>query len=271
VPELPEIETIVRGLAPRLEGAGFGRPRLLYPRLLRRSSPSGLAALEGLKILALGRRGKMLTIRCEGGRTLVFHLKMTGQMLLVKPGTPEDKHTRLILPLAGRGLELRFRDIRKFGFLCCLSPGESAPELDALGPEPLEIDFPSFARLFEGRRGRLKSLLLNQRVIAGIGNIYADEILFRARIHPEIPASSLGKPELRSLWKATRVILNQAISRKGSTISDFADPDGRPGNYQELHKAYGREGERCVRCGTAIRRIVIGGRSSFYCPSCQDL
>ncbi|HEX2695885.1 MAG TPA: bifunctional DNA-formamidopyrimidine glycosylase/DNA-(apurinic or apyrimidinic site) lyase [Acidobacteriota bacterium] len=271
MPELPEVETIVRGLAPRLEGAELGLARLLFPPLLRRPSGRGLAVLEGKRVLGLRRRGKMVLISCEGGWTLVFHLKMTGQLLLARPADPVDKHTRLLIPLAGRGLELRFRDVRKFGFLCCLGPGpaSSAPELDGLGPEPLETGRAAFAERFRGRKGRIKSLLLDQRVVAGIGNIYADEILFRARIHPLTPAAALGDAELETLRRSVRAVLRRAIARKGSTIRNYTDPDGEPGDFQSLHKVYGREGKACRACGTLVRRVRVGGRSTFFCPACQ--
>ncbi len=271
MPELPEVETIVRGLAPLLEGAELGPARLLFPPLLRRPSGRGLAVLEGKRVLGVRRRGKMVLIACEGGWTLVFHLKMTGQLLLVRPSDPVDKHTRLLIPLAGRGLELRFRDIRKFGFLCCLGPGpsSSAPELDALGPEPLETGRAAFAGLFRGRKGRIKSLLLDQRVVAGIGNIYADEILFRARIHPLTSAAALGGAELETLWRSVGAVLRRAIARKGSTIRDYMGPDGEPGDFQSRHKVYGREGMACRACATPVRRIRVGGRSTFFCPACQ--
>ena len=271
MPELPEVETIVRGLAPRLEGAEIGPIRLLFPPLLRRAAGAGLAILAGKHILGVRRRGKMVLIACEGGWTLVFHLKMTGQLLLAPSGDPVDKHTRLLIPLLGRGLELRFRDVRKFGFLCCLGPGSaaSAPELDRLGPEPLETGRAAFAGLFRGRKGRIKSLLLDQRIVAGIGNIYADEVLFRARIHPLTSAAALGDAELETLWRSIRTILRRAIARKGSSIRDFTDPDGEPGDFQSSHKVYGREGKACRACGTPVRRIRVGGRSTFFCPVCQ--
>jgi formamidopyrimidine-DNA glycosylase len=272
MPELPEVETIVRGLKPYLEGTEMGTFRLLFPPLLRRASGVALAVFEGKKVTTVKRRGKMILVECEGGRALIFHLKMTGQMLLERPDVPVDKHVRLIIPLVGRDRELRFRDIRKFGFLCCFEPSglSPVPELDALGPEPLEIDFRSFARLFQGRRGRIKSFLLDQGVLAGIGNIYADEILFRAQIHPLTPASSLGERELKALWKSIRATLKLAISRKGSSIRDYTDPNGDPGDFQKLHKVYGREGGKCPRCKTTVGRIKVSGRSTFFCPGCQQ-
>jgi formamidopyrimidine-DNA glycosylase len=271
MPELPEVETIVRGLAARLVGAELGAARLLFPPLLRRPPRRGVAVLAGKRVLGLRRRGKMLLVSCEGGWTLVFHLKMTGRLLLATPADPVDKHTRLIIPLEGLGLELRFHDVRKFGFMCLLGPDGacSAPELDVLGPEPLETDRAAFAAIFRGRKGRLKSLLLDQKVLAGIGNIYADEILFRARFHPLTPAAALGDPELETLRRSVREVLRRAIARKGSTIRDFTDSDGEPGGYQSLHKVYGREGKPCRACGTPVRRIRVSGRSTFFCPKCQ--
>ncbi len=271
MPELPEVETIVRGLASRLEGAELGPARLLFPPLLRRPPRGGLAVLAGTRVLGLRRRGKMALISCEGGWTLVFHLKMTGRLLLARPSDPVDRHTRLIIPLACQGLELRFHDIRKFGFMLLLGPETAchAPELEALGPEPLESGREEFAARFRSRKGRLKSLLLDQRILAGIGNIYADEILFRARLHPLTSAAALDDAGLEKLRRSTRAVLGQAITRRGSTIRDFTDSDGEPGDYQSLHKVYGREGKPCRACGTSIRRIRVGGRSTFFCPKCQ--
>ncbi|MHB8093812.1 MAG: bifunctional DNA-formamidopyrimidine glycosylase/DNA-(apurinic or apyrimidinic site) lyase [Candidatus Aminicenantales bacterium] len=271
MPELPEVETIVRGLGPRLAGLRIESVRLLDPSLLRGGRAAELESLKGAKILGVRRRGKMILIDCEGGRALLFHLKMTGLLLLEDPAITPGKHARCILKLRESDRELRFHDIRKFGFLRCLASGSgcSSPELDALGPEPLALDPEAFARLFAGRRGSLKPLLLNQRFIAGIGNIYADEILHRARLHPRTPVQSLDRRRLRTLRKAVISVLEEAVRRKGSSIRDYADPDGRPGEFQEFHRVYGREGEPCRKCGTAILRIRVGGRSSFFCPSCQ--
>ncbi len=195
MPELPEVETIVRGLDPGLRGRVIAGVELLFPPLLRRANVRELAALSGKRIIGVRRRGKMILIEFRGGPTLVFHLKMTGQLLLVEPGAARDKHTRLVMAFRDAKNELHFRDIRKFGFLLCLPDGkaDSCAELDALGPEPLDITCATFAGRFAGKKGRIKGLLLDQTIIAGIGNIYADEILFDSRIHPETPASSIGR------------------------------------------------------------------------------
>ena len=213
----------------------------------------------------------MLLISFEGGRTLVFHLKMTGQFLFAKSSEPRDKHTRLVIRFDDGRNELRFRDVRKFGFLLCLDgePESACAELGGLGPEPLEIGLPEFAAILKAHRGRIKSILLDQRRIAGIGNIYADEMLFDARIHPERPASSLRTPAVDRLYGSMRRILTLAIAGKGSTLRDYRDAEGHEGSFQESHKVYGRTGEPCYACGKPIRMKRIGGRSSHFCPRCQ--
>jgi formamidopyrimidine-DNA glycosylase len=272
MPELPEVETIVRSLGPGIRGRVIERAELLFKPLLRRAPRGGLSALAGKRVLGVRRRGKMILIECEGGLTLVFHLKMTGQMLLAGAGAEApDKHTRLVMKFRDEGPDLRFRDVRKFGFLLCLSgePEGACGELSCLGPEPLAIAREDFGRLIRARGGRIKSLLLNQTVIAGIGNIYADEILFDSRIHPQTPAVRLSRNEAGRLWDSTRKILDAAVEAKGSSLSDYVDAEGRPGSFQFFHKVYDREGEPCVSCGSPIKRIVVGGRGTYFCPRCQ--
>ncbi|MGA2533916.1 MAG: DNA-formamidopyrimidine glycosylase family protein, partial [Candidatus Aminicenantales bacterium] len=193
MPELPEVETIVRSLAPGIRGRVIERARLFFKPLLRQAPRGGLAVLAGKRVLSVRRRGKMAIIECEGGLSLVFHLKMTGQLLLAASGETWDKHTRLIVTFSDGGPELRFRDVRKFGFLLCVSgtPEGACAELSSLGPEPLDITIEDFGRALRGRKARIKGLLLDQTVIAGIGNIYADEILFDSGIHPVTRAAAL--------------------------------------------------------------------------------
>ena len=271
MPELPEVETIARTLEPAVRGRVITGIELLYRPLLRRGGRKGLDALRGRRVLAVRRRGKMLIIEFEGARTLVFHLKMTGQFSLAVPGEERDKHTRLVVRFEDGANELRFRDVRKFGFLLCLEgdPMSACGELACLGPEPLEVGFQEFAAVLGKKKGRIKSLLLNQTVIAGIGNIYADEMLFEARIHPETPASSLGKKAVERLYDSMKKILKLAIAEKGSTLQDYRDAEGKAGNFQFFHKVYNRKGEPCVVCGTRVRMRRIGGRSSHFCPKCQ--
>jgi formamidopyrimidine-DNA glycosylase len=271
MPELPEVETIVRSLAPRLRGLEIESSQLLLPRLLRSPENSVLEELYGRKVLGLRRRGKMILIDCEGDRSLLLHLKMTGQLLFSPAQEPPDKHTHLILRFREREDELRFRDVRKFGFVRYLRTSEApgCRELRDLGPEPLGLDFKSFHEIMRSRKGRLKSLLLNQTIMAGIGNIYADEILFEARIHPQTPACRLKPEESRRLWKAMQAILRKAVASRGSTIRDFLDSEGKGGSFQDQHKVYGRPSEPCPRCGRKIQRLRLGGRSTFFCPRCQ--
>jgi len=271
MPELPEVETIARTLEPVVRGRVIAEVELLYRPLLRRGGRKDLDALRGQRVLGVRRRGKMLLIACEGGRTLVFHLKMTGQFLFAGGTEPRDKHTRLVMRFEDGANELVFRDIRKFGFLLCLEgdPMAACGELACLGPEPLEVGFAEFAALIARRKGRIKSLLLDQTVIAGIGNIYADEMLFEARIHPETSASSLGKKTVERLCDSMKKILTLAIAEKGSTLQDYRDAEGKAGNFQFFHKVYDRKGESCVVCGTPVRMKRIGGRSSHFCPQCQ--
>ena len=273
MPELPEVETIARSLAPRLAGRAIAAIDLVYRPLLRTGGPKGLEALRGRRVLGVRRRGKMLLIELDGARTLVFHLKMTGQFLFAKEGTQRDKHVRLVIRFADGREELRFRDVRKFGFLLCLEgrPESACEELACLGPEPLEVGLPEFRAILKARRGRIKSVLLDQTRIAGVGNIYADESLFDAGIHPETPASSLRSVRAQRLYGALRKILSAAVEAGGSTLTDasYHDAAGNAGEFQFEHRVYDRTGEPCTVCGTPVRMKRIGGRSSHFCPRCQ--
>ncbi len=271
MPELPEVETVVRSLRPWLIGREIAGLRLRDPKLLRRTCGCRLADLEGRTIESIRRRGKMILVECTGGIGLVFHLKMTGQMLVVGPAEPLDKPVRLIVRFRDGRNELRFRDVRRFGFLLCLAGGTagSCPETAALGPEPFDVTPDEFAALFRSRTGKIKSLLLNQTIIAGIGNIYADEILFDARIHPETPASSLRRADFDRLRESALRVLGKAVDAGGSTLRDYVDADGRAGEFQFDHKVYDREGEPCDGCAGRVRRIVVGGRGTYFCPRCQ--
>lgn len=213
----------------------------------------------------------MTQLDLSGGLTLLFHLKMTGQLLFCRKTEPYDKHTHFIISFRKPRRELRFRDIRKFGFVLLLktSEAECSTELQSLGPEPLEIGWPAFLKLLQGRRGRIKPLLLNQNLIAGIGNIYADEILFEAGFHPGSDVERFQQIDLVKLWKAMRLILARAIRSRGTSIRDYRDGDGREGSFQDCLCVYGRESLPCPRCGGKIKRLRIAGRSSHFCPRCQ--
>jgi formamidopyrimidine-DNA glycosylase len=271
MPELPEVETIAQDLSSKLKGLEVSSVRIMYPPVLRNRELSLIHDIKGRKVVGVRRRGKMLLIDFERNLSLIIHLKMTGQLLFYPTEKPRDKHTHLILSFKAENNELRFRDVRKFGFISCVQNLDisCADELKNLGPEPLEIDFLLLKKLFKGRKARLKSLLLNQNFIAGIGNIYADEILFQARLHPLTSASLLGDDDQKRLLTAMRNILRKAIRYKGSSIRTFTDAEGKRGEFQDYHQVYGRESRSCFICGEKIMRLRLGGRSSFFCPRCQ--
>ncbi len=273
MPELPEVETIVQELSRDLMGQKIISEKLLCSRICKYNQPIDLKTIRGRRVKDVRRRGKMILIELDGNQTVLFHLGMTGQLFFSSPHKLADRHTHLKLNFAENPHELRFRDVRKFGCLAIIRTEEtfSAKMLRNLGPEPLEIQFPVFAALFKRRRSRLKSLLLDQSFIAGIGNIYADEILFRARLHPMLPASLLKRTDLRRLWRAMREILQQAIIYKGSSIRNYVNTEAREGEFQSFHQVYGKESHSCLVCRAKIKRIKISGRSSYFCPKCQLL
>jgi formamidopyrimidine-DNA glycosylase len=262
MPELPEVETVVRSLA-RLAGRRILSAEFRCPRILRGADPERLAAsLEGRRIAGVKRYGKFILASLDGGGYLVVHLGMTGRLLL---GTTPGKHTHAIFTL-DRGV-LLYDDSRQFG---CVQFSEDIPErLSKLGPEPLEIGFGDFAAALRRRKGRVKALLLDQRFLRGLGNIYADEALFRAGIHPLAVASRLPSARARRLHQAIVAVLTEAIAAGGSSISDYVDAQGRKGFFQGSHRVYQRTGEPCVTCGTPVRRILVSQRSSHFCPACQ--
>lgn len=271
MPELPEVETIVRNLCSRIVGLMIASYELLYPPLLKDTENHSIDKIIGRRIIDVNRRGKMILLECSEDHTLVFHLKMTGRLLLCQRSSPRNKHIRFILTFEGVENELRFQDVRKFGYIRCLPSQDACLPwgLPRLGPEPLSIDLDSFNKLFRGRRARIKGLLLEQAFIAGIGNIYADEILHRARIHPTTPVSELDERKRRDLWKAMRNVLHEAIQKRGTSIQDYADAEGRRGHFQKFLRVYGRERESCRLCGERIERLRLSGRSTYFCPNCQ--
>lgn len=273
MPELPEVEVIVRHLKSKIPGLTICSFRVVFPPILRETEIDDLLLIKGKKVNDVRRRGKYILVDVDRGMGLFFHLKMTGQFRFCLPQEPWDKHTRFGLAFMESPLELRFRDVRKFGFVSCANDRNNSviESLSHLGPEPLEIERDRFVALFQGRKARMKSLLLDQTFIAGIGNIYADEILFRARVNPAVPAACLSEEDLARVWSAMNFILRSAITYRGSSIRDFVDAEGRDGEYQKQHQIYGREGLPCHRCSHKISRLRISGRSSYVCPLCQKL
>jgi len=272
VPELPEVETVRRGIAPVLEGGRLERVEILDPRLVRPFDPVIVAAeLTGERVSAVDRRGKYLVVGFESGRSLLIHLRMTGSLRHASRGElAADPHTRAVLML-DNGSDVAYRDVRRFGTWELLEPRELVPYLAArLGPEPLgTLSAKGLGGRLEGRRAPLKSALLDQRTIAGLGNIYVDEALWLSRLHPLRPAGGLGSEELSRLHRAIRSVLRKGIERQGSTLRDYALPDGAYGTMQDEFHAYGRGREPCDRCGTPLARIVVGGRTTTFCPRCQ--
>jgi formamidopyrimidine-DNA glycosylase len=282
VPELPEVETVARDLRGLILDATILDATAHWARTLRTHAPATVgAALAGRRIESVGRRGKQLVIGLSDGALMTIHLKMTGQLFVVPAATPLDPYVRLVVALDD-GRELRFRDIRKFGRIGVYgvdpTTGEAVNEAGGaaifagMGPEPLDEAFTvrDFRRRLRARKGRLKSLLLDQSFIAGVGNIYADEALWAARLHPLRSAPTLRPGDERHLYIEIRRILAEAIVRRGSSIDDYTAPEG-DGSMQEHLLVYQRAGEPCQRCGRPVRRIVVGGRATHFCSWCQRL
>jgi formamidopyrimidine-DNA glycosylase len=274
VPELPEVETTRRRLEPGLVGRRFDHVEIVDPRLTRPEPPEVIAAeLQGERVHGLGRRGKYLIVEFESGRHLLIHLRMTGNVQHpASGGFDADPYRRAVVRLDD-GSDVAYRDVRRFGTWELLEPGELEDYFAArrLGGEPLERAFTtaSLERAFANRRAPVKAALLDQRAAAGVGNIYADEALWRARIHPLRPAGSLSSEELAALRTALRQVLQTGIARQGATLRDYRAPDGARGSMQDRFRVYGRAGEPCPRCGAPIEKIRAGGRGTWFCPSCQ--
>ena len=281
MPELPEVETVARGL----RQAVLGR-RILSVTLGKTDFIDDPVALEqhlpGRRIEAVERYGKFMLLRLStreatnggGGEdaakraSLLVHLGMTGQMAPSPAEKPREKHTHVCM-LLDDGRELRYTDARRFGRIAYLTEAPLAEELTRFGADPLEISKEEFVKRIRERRARIKALLLDQSVLRGVGNIYADESLWRAKVHPAQLGAKLSTKQAETLWRALQEILRKAIVMRGSSISDFLDAEGEPGEYQRRHRAYGREGRACHRCRTTIRRGIVAGRSSYFCLRCQ--
>ncbi len=276
MPELPEVETVVRGLAQRVTGDTVESVWLSgKPQSLKSPAEEIARTLEGARIERIHRQGKHIVFELGRGSRVagrgkqgpahtqfIVHLGMTGSMVVAQPDLPVAKHTHAVLKLHS-GREVRFVDPRRFGRLSVHSGRQFE------GVEPFDVGFEAFRALFRKRKTPIKSALLNQKLLRGIGNIYADESLFRAGIRPRRRAASLTVQELQRLYTAIPEVLNEAIAAGGSSVSDYVDAEGEEGFFQLQLRAYGREGEPCLVCRTPIKRVVVAGRSTHYCPKCQ--
>ena len=272
MPELPEVEIISRCLDRSLSGARLQDVTVRHSGCLRCSDRELRSTVRGKEVQNARRRAKLVLLELEDGARLAFHLKMTGSLLVARHRDAElDKHTHLVFSLPDDRV-LLFRDVRKFGY-CRVSPSEAEllawPFYASLGPEPLNLGAEDFAALFDGRRGRIKPLLLDQTLIAGIGNIYADEALHLAGIHPNTPADAIGQEGYVRLHTGLMRVLHNAIQAGGSTFSDFVDASGTSGSFQNEFLVYRRAGQACISCGSTLQRALVGGRGSVFCPLCQ--
>jgi formamidopyrimidine-DNA glycosylase len=273
MPELPEVETIVCGLRKRLIGLEFSEVEVGLERCVQGSKKSFIASLRGRKILRAERQGKNIILHLSGGMALRVHLRMTGRLRFVPARAPMEKHTHVIFSFQGQLCQLRFVDSRQFGRLCVEKKGigDKLRSLADLGPEPFDISEKDFIRRTQLKHRAIKPLLLDQKFLAGVGNIYADEALHRARIHPRRRADSLGEEVLPRLYHGLRRILREAIRAGGTSVRTYVDTSGSSGAFQHSLRVYGREGKACRFCGSPIVRERVGGRGTFFCPRCQPL
>jgi formamidopyrimidine-DNA glycosylase len=277
VPELPEVETIRRDLEKQFIGRRIKSVEVNGLRSIRRhpSSKAFASRLEGRKVTGVMRKGKYLLIRLDGGDLLVSHLGMSGQLLRMSPKDPRERHTHVVISFT-QGSQLRFVDPRTFGELFVTTPEalvDEIPELAHLGFDPLDdvMSWTRFAEMLYSRKTKLKPLLMDQRFVAGIGNIYADEILFAAGLRHDRGSETLTAQEVRRLYRAMIETLQDAIKHRGSSLADeqYRDLFGEIGDFQSQHKVYDREGQACRRCRNPIAKVKVNGRSTFHCPQCQ--
>lgn len=273
MPELPEVETIVRGLRGIIVGHTIKKVIVREDRLVAYPEVKDFKEILQDKVIeGIDRRGKYILIRLTGDKTLVTHLRMTGRLLVLDRKVDYDKHTHIIFQL-DKDLDLRFHNLRKFGRMYLVESDDYRPVggLTNLGPEPLSAEFTleKFSEELRRRKANIKSLLLNQSFIAGLGNIYTDEALFIAHLSPERRSSSLNEEEIGNLYNSIRLVLKKAIAAGGTSFSDYRDARGEKGKFLEELKVYKREGNKCLRCGDKIIKKKIAGRGTHYCPSCQ--
>lgn len=269
MPELPEVETIARDLSAVLSGQVVGDARFLNTAIRENCNRYKPSKLKGSKLTAISRRGKNLIFKFDNNLSMVCHLKMTGRLIIDADSSNDNKHLHFEMKFDKS--RLSFFDVRKFGRICItdMKGLNDHPRLSKLGPEPFDISPAEFIKRVKKRKKTIKLILLDQQVIAGLGNIYADEALYDAGIRPTAKPYRISKDRLLKLHHSIIKVLNNAINNRGTSVDDYLDGHGRKGNFQNLIKVYGKTGRNCPRCGVLIKRVVLGGRSTHYCPKCQ--
>ncbi|UCC81018.1 MAG: bifunctional DNA-formamidopyrimidine glycosylase/DNA-(apurinic or apyrimidinic site) lyase [Candidatus Zixiibacteriota bacterium] len=268
MPELPEVQTVVDDLKEKISGAGILDMKTITRSIWRYKYPRKRDII-GATVSNVARRGKFILVYLSNGYVIIVHLGMTGRLTVTPSGSKIEKHTHVVLKFAG--FDLHYNDIRRFGFMDLVGADNLAkiPYLHKLGPDPFDIEGDEFISIIKSKNRMIKPLLLDQNVISGLGNIYSDEVLFEARIHPRTISSKMGRKRLANLHAASLAVLRDAIKARGSSISNYVDGSGVKGLYQNSHRVYGREGEPCEKCGARIKREIIGSRSAHFCPRCQ--
>jgi len=277
MPELPEVETVLRGLKKRVLGRWIGAVEVRHPQVIGGSPDEFVQEVSGRRILSARRKGKAISIELgprskdevSGDRYLLVRLGMTGQFTVNPVAEPLEPHTHVRMALDGGKEELRYVDVRRFGRLRCLLREELEKILGGMGPDAPKITQIEFRKSLRGRRSPIKSWLMNQRMLAGVGNIYADESLYFARLHPLMEAGRISADQSRRLLQALKRVLDHAVKLQGTSFRDYIDIEGRPGNFLPQLRVYQRTGKPCRRCRRAIERVIISGRSSHFCPQCQ--
>ena len=274
MPELPEVETVAQGLRRRALGRRIVSVEIRHAAVIVGPPEEFVSTLEGRTLSKVSRTGKAIAVELTADNGLPPHfllvrLGMTGQLTVVPHDAPIEPHTHVFMHLDDGREELRFRDARRFGRLRSLTLAELEKVMGSLGPDAQRVTEPQFLAAMKSRKGAIKSWLMNQNLVAGLGNIYADEALFEARIHPLTQPGRVSADKAHQLYKAVRKVLDRAVALGGTTFSDYMDIEGRPGAFLSKWKVYQHTGEPCRRCKQAIRRIVVGGRSSHFCPQCQ--
>lgn len=269
MPELPEVETIVNDLSKILTGQVVEDARFINTAIREKCNYYPVKVLRGKKLKSISRRGKNIIFMFSDNIAMVYHLKMTGRLLIDSDISLAKKHRHFYIKF--KKSQLDYYDVRKFGRICIIDKEQlvNHPRLMKLGPEPFDITAKHFADIVKKRNKSIKQILLDQEIIAGIGNIYADESLFNAGIRPSVKASRISKVRLSRLYESLIKVLNFAISKRGTSVDDYLDGFGQKGSFQNLLKVYGKTGKACPNCGSLIKRIILGGRSTHYCIKCQ--